>query len=118
MAQYAVLIYSDDSVHAPGATARTSDEVAACDEHAEALTSSAVMTAAWALTPRDMARSIRTTGISDGPFVDAEQVVAGFYLLEAPDLDAALALARTNPVISGRGGVEVRPVHSGGFVTD
>ncbi len=116
MPQYAVLIYDDDSAHAPGATADTSEEVAACDEHADALTSSAVMTAAWALTPRDLARSIRTTGTTDGPFVDAEHVVAGFYILEAPDLDAALALARTNPVISRRGGVEVRPVHSGGFV--
>ena len=65
-----------------------------------------------------MARSIRATGTTDGPFINAEQVVAGFYILEAPDLDAALALARTNPVVSHRGGVEVRPVHSGGFVTD
>jgi hypothetical protein len=65
-----------------------------------------------------MARSIRATGITDGPFINAEQVVAGFYILEAPDLDAALALARTNPVVSERGGVEVRPIHSGGFVTD
>lgn len=118
MAQYAVLIYSNDSAHAPGTTAETSQEVAACDEHAVELSSSAVMTAAWALTPRDMARSIRPTGITDGPFLAAEQVVAGFYILEAPDLDAALALARTNPVVSHGGGVEVRPVHSGGFVTD
>ena len=105
MPQYAVLIYSGDSAHAPGATAETSEEIAACDEHADVLTSSAVMTAAWALTPRDLARSIRATGITDGPFINAEQVVA-------------LALARTNPVVSQRGGVEVRPVHSGGFVTD
>ena len=117
MAQYAVLIYDDDSAHAPGATAETSEEVAACDEHADVLTSRAVMTAAWALTPREMARSIRTTGTTDGPFISAEHVVAGFYILEAPDLDAALDLARTNPVISQRAGVEVRPIHSGGFVS-
>jgi hypothetical protein len=118
MPQYAVLIYSGDSAHAPGATAETSEEVAACDEHADELTSGAVMTAAWALTPRDMSKSVRATGITDGPFVNAEQVVAGFYILEAPDLDAALALARTNPVVGDSGGVEVRPVHSGGFVAD
>lgn len=118
MAQYAVLTYSNDSAHAPGATAETSEEVAACDEHAVELATSAVMTAAWALAARDMARSIRASGITDGPFVNAEHVVAGFYILEAPDLEAALALARTNPIVSHRGGVEVRPVHSGGFVTD
>ncbi|MEO7844400.1 MAG: YciI family protein [Nocardioides sp.] len=64
-----------------------------------------------------MAKAIRATGVTDGPFVSAEHVVAGFYILEAPDLDAALALARTNPVVSQGGGVEVRPVHSGGLVT-
>ena len=117
MAQYAVLIYSNDSAHSPDATAETSEEVAACDDHADALSADAVMTAAWAFTPRGMAKAIRSAGTTDGPFVDAEHVVAGFYILEAPDLDAALALARTNPVIGQGGGVEVRPVHSGGAVT-
>lgn len=115
MAQYAVLIYSKDSAHAPDATAETSEEVAACDAHADALRSGAVMTAAWAFTPREMAKAVRQAGVSDGPYVDAEHVVAGFYILEAPDLDAALAVARTNPVVSQGGGVEVRPVHSGGL---
>jgi hypothetical protein len=42
--------------------------------------------------------------------------VTGFYVLEAPDLEAALAIAGTNNVISQGGGVEVRPIHSGGMV--
>jgi len=42
--------------------------------------------------------------------------VAGFYILEAPDLDAALAIAGSNPVVRSGGGVEVRPVHSGGVM--
>jgi hypothetical protein len=33
-------------------------------------------------------------------------------VIEAPDLDAALAIARTNPVIRDGGGIEIRPVHS------
>jgi hypothetical protein len=33
-------------------------------------------------------------------------------VIEAPDLDAALAIAGTNPVVRDGGGVEVRPVHS------
>lgn len=117
MAQYAVLIYSRDSAHASDATAETSEDIATCDEHVSALSSSAVMTAAWALTPRAMAKAVRATGTTDGPFLNAEHVVAGFYILEAPHLDAALALARTNPVVGQGGGVEVRPVHSGGSVT-
>ena len=57
-----------------------------------------------------MATSIRGDTITDGPFVDSKEVVAGFYVLEAPDLDAALAIARRNPVVHDGGGVEVRPI--------
>jgi hypothetical protein len=74
------------------------------------------MLAAYALTPRDMATSIRAGSITDGPFIDSKEIIAGFYIIEAPDLDAALAIAGTNPVVREGGGVEVRPVHSGGAV--
>ena len=40
------------------------------------------------------------------------EIVAGFYVIEAPDLDAVLAIARLNPAVRDGGGVEVRPVHS------
>jgi len=113
MAQYAVLIYADDSAHAPEATA---DDTAAADLHADELAGSGSMLLAYALTPRNLATSIRADGVTDGPFVDAKEIVAGFYILDAPDLDAALAIAGTNPVIRAGGGVEVRPVHSGGVL--
>lgn len=113
MPQFAVLIYTDDSAHALDAT---EEELAEPNGHGDELAASGTMTAAWAFTPRDLARSIRAGGITDGPFVDAAQVVAGVYILEAEDWDAALAIARTNPAIRGTGGVEVRLVHSGGVV--
>jgi hypothetical protein len=59
-----------------------------------------------------MATSIHGDVITDGPFIDSKEVVAGFYIIEAPDLDAALAIARLNPAVRDGGGVEVRPVHS------
>lgn len=113
MAQYAVLIYAHDSAHAPEATKA---DIETCDEHADELAASNAMLVAYALTPRDMATSIRADGVTDGPFVDAKEIVAGFYVIEAPDLDAALAIAGTNPVVREGGGVEVRPVHSGGVM--
>ncbi len=113
MAQYAVLIYANDSAHAPEAT---KDDTESCDEHAEELAGAGSMLVAYALTPREMATSVRADAITDGPFIEAKEIVAGFYVIEAPDLDAALAIAGTNPVIREGGGVEVRPVHSGGVV--
>jgi hypothetical protein len=109
MAQYAVLIYAHDSAHAPDATPQDLQE---CDQHSDKLAESGTMVAAYALTPRDMATSIREDVITDGPFVDSKEVVAGFYVIEAPDLDAALAIARRDPAVASGGGVEVRPVHS------
>ena len=109
MAQYAVLIYAHDSAHAPEASP---EDLETGDRHSDELVEIGAMVAAYALTPRDMATSVREDMITDGPFIDSKEVVAGFYVIEAPDLDAALAIARTNPVVREGGGVEVRPVHS------
>ena len=70
--------------------------------------------ATWAFTPRAMAKAVRHDAVTEGPYVDSPHVVAGVYILEAPDLDAALATAATNPVVRQGGGLEVRPIHSGG----
>ncbi|MCY7416984.1 MAG: YciI family protein [Chloroflexi bacterium] len=44
--------------------------------------------------------------VTDGPFAEASEVVGGFAMLEVPDMDAAVELAKTWP----GGPVEVRPV--------
>ena len=112
MPQFAVLIYADDSAHARDAEA---SDLEVYDRHAAELQESGTMVAAYALTPRDEAVSVRRDATTPGTFVPADHVVAGFYVLEAPDFDAAVAIARANPAVrSGTGGVEVRPVHSGG----
>jgi hypothetical protein len=46
---------------------------------------------------------------SDGPFAETKEVLGGYYLLEAPDLDAAIALAARIPA-AWTGSVEIRPV--------
>jgi len=110
MPQYAVLIYTDDSAHALDASA---ERLAEPNAHGDELAQSGALRAAYAFTPRALARSVRVDGVSDGPFVDSAQVVAGVYVIDAEDEDAALAIAATNPAIRGAGGVEVRLIHSG-----
>ncbi|GAA2473503.1 YciI family protein [Winogradskya humida] len=111
MTQYAVLIYAGDSAHREGAEA----EQEVHDRHAEELRDADSMVAAFALESVASATSIRGDVVTDGPFVDAKEVIAGFYVIEAPDLDAALRIAGANPVVQQGGGVEVRPV-AGGFI--
>jgi hypothetical protein len=47
--------------------------------------------------------------ITDGPFVEAKEHIGGFWIIEAPDLDAALALAAEGSAAC-QGPVEVRPL--------
>jgi hypothetical protein len=115
MPHYAVLIYAPESVHAIDAT---TEDTADCDDHADDLRTQGVMTLAFALTPRQLATSITSQGVAERPLLDGAQVVTGFYVLEAPDLETAVAIAGTNNVIRDGGGVEVRPVHSGGMVSN
>ena len=110
MAQYAILIYANDSAHGANAAA---EELEPHDRHAEEVVKSGAMVAAFALQPVATATSIRGDVVTDGPFIDAKEVVAGFCVIEAPDLDAALEIARRNPATQQGGGVEVRPVDSG-----
>ena len=66
-----------------------------------------------ALQPVATATVVRSDGaggftVSDGPFAETKEALGGYYLVEAADLDQALAIAKLVPVL--KGGVEVRPV--------
>jgi hypothetical protein len=111
MPQYMLLIYSptDDS--------RSADELAAempkWFEYTTALQESGALVAGDALERTDTATTVRVrdgeTLISDGPFAETKEALGGYYLVDVPDLDAALAWAAKIPNV-GFGSVEVRPV--------
>lgn len=50
------------------------------------------------------------TLVTDGPFVEAKDIVLGFLVIEARDLAHAVELSRGCPMLAGNGSVEVRPV--------
>ncbi|WP_188190971.1 YciI family protein [Nonomuraea sp. SYSU D8015] len=112
MAQYAILLYAKAPADADDLTPEQRE---AHDRHGQDVEKlGGTMLTAFALQPSTTATSIRGDAITDGPFIDAKEVVAGVYVIEAPDLDAALEIARRNPITQQGGGVEVRPV-AGGF---
>jgi hypothetical protein len=66
------------------------------------------------LRPAGTATSIRQGDsgeqvVTDGPFYETKEMLAGYYLVDAADLDAAIAIAKDIPCGVG-GGIEVRPV--------
>lgn len=111
MAQYLVLIYEDESAFAaPG----VGDEVMAA-HNAFGEKHGASFAGGNALQPAGTATTIRGDGnggfvVTDGPFAETKEALGGYYLVEAPDLDAAIAIAKDCPARFG--GVEVRPIRT------
>jgi hypothetical protein len=66
------------------------------------------------LQPANTATTLRRSSnngeavVTDGPFIEAKEQIGGFAIIEVPDLDEALRMARTWPA----GPVEIRPVMS------
>jgi hypothetical protein len=58
--------------------------------------------------PGHTAKSIRGDEVTEGPFNEGAESLAGFFVIEADDIDHAVAIGKMIPVVDG--GVEVRPV--------
>jgi hypothetical protein len=104
--KYAVLIYGDESAWV-GAPESTSGDLMT-KHRAFISTNSGAIVGGEALEPTSMATSIRDGDVTDGPYLETKEALGGFYLIEAADLDAAIAVAKQVPTYHG--GVEVRPV--------
>jgi hypothetical protein len=113
--KYLVMIYDNE---AAWAAADPSVAEANHQRHqAFAAANAAALRGGAQLGESDTATSIRADGnggfvVTDGTFVETKEVMGGYYLIEAADLDEALAIAKQVP--SPMGGVEVRPIVNGG----
>jgi hypothetical protein len=111
MSQYVVLIYDEE-------TWMTDENVSAklMEGHTKfGENNAAIIKGGAALQSQSTATTLRADAsgaytVTDGPFVETKEVLGGFYLVEAADLDEAIALARQVPVGSAAGALEVRPV--------
>jgi hypothetical protein len=102
MTQYAVLIYEREKNLPPEVIA------AHLDLSRRIVEAGGREIAGMALQPNETATAIRGDLITDGPFIETKEALAGIFVIEARDLDHALALARMTPIVDG--GVEVRPL--------
>jgi hypothetical protein len=86
---------------------------AMCAAYAQQLTESKTLLAAEPLHPVKTAKTVRVragqVSIHDGPFAETKELLAGFYLVDAKDLDEAISIARGIPPAK-YGSIEVRPV--------
>lgn len=108
--KYLCLVYSDEnSLHSLPDSPHDSE----CNAYAEKIQGSGRMLAAEALQSVNTATTIRVrsgkVSITDGPFAETKEQLAGFYLVEAHDLNEAIQIAAGIPAALV-GSVEVRPV--------
>ena len=106
--KYACLVYLE-----PGKLHAVPDrECAACGD---GFRERGLLVAAEALQPIETATTVRVrngkVSVTDGPFAETKEQLAGFYLIEAADLNEAIQIASKIPP-AREGSVEVRPVRA------
>jgi hypothetical protein len=113
--QYLLMLYSNENGWSQMTPAAQQEAVAAYGAYTQALKTAGVMVGSNRLQPSSTATTVRVADgksqVLDGPYVDSKEQLAGYYLIDAPDLDAALAWAVRCPGAS-HGTIEVRPVWS------
>ena len=106
MPQFMLLIYPPVDTPPPGRLERW-------QQYTDSLIADGVMVSNGRLQDVHSATTIRTrageTLTSDGPYAETKEYLGGFYLVDCPDLDAALAYAERMP-LEDYGAVEVRPM--------
>jgi hypothetical protein len=114
MAKYLLLIYGNEQIWATTSEQERKD--LQTGHGAFVAAAGGAILAGHELLPADTATTLRgsVTGKptpTDGPFLETKEVLGGYYLVEAPDLDAAIAIAERLPEVSAaHSGVEIRPV--------
>jgi hypothetical protein len=108
--EYALLIYGDEKTWASRDDAANAEKDERHGAFARMLQERNALRGGKELALAGAATTLRHQGddvsITDGPFAETTEVLGGFYLIEAADLDAAIAFAREVP----EGVVEIRPI--------
>lgn len=111
--EYLLLIYSDEAAMTSAPKAELDQTLAAYTAYTETMVAAGVMVAGNRLRPAAAATTVRIgdgkTQVLNGPYAETREQLGGYYLIDVPDLDAALSWAARCPGAS-RGAIEVRPI--------
>lgn len=111
--EYLFLLHSNENGWTKMSKTEQENGIAAYMAYTEALKTAGIYKGSNRLAPVASATTVRIADgksqVLDGPYADLKEQLAGYYLVEVPDLDAALTWAARCPG-AGHGVVEVRPV--------
>lgn len=111
--QYLLLIYSKDMADIDMAAPEVQAEIEAHNEFSKEMAERGVLVGGNALESVTTATTVRVrdgeTLITDGPFMETKEVLGGYYMVDAENLDEAIEIAAKIPNARS-GAIEVRPV--------
>ena len=111
--QYLLMIYGSEAAMTAAPKEAITKMSAAYDAYTQAMKKAGVLVGGERLKPVSTATTVRVvdgkTNVLDGPYADTKEQLGGYFVIEVPDLDAALEWAARAPCAT-TGGVEVRPV--------
>jgi len=111
--KYALLIHGNEAGMLAATPEQSGQMLAAYGAYTEAMKKAGVMLGGERLRPTSTATSVRVskgkTEVLNGPYAETREQLGGFYLIDVPDLDAALSWAARCPG-AGYGTIEVRPI--------
>jgi len=111
--KYLLLVYGNEAGMASATPEATSQMVAAYGAYTEAVKKAGIYVDSNRLRPSSSCTTVRVangkTEVLDGPYAETKEQLAGYIMIDVPDLDAALSWAARCPGAS-HGTMEVRPV--------
>ena len=111
--KYMLLIFGNEAAQQAATKEQTARMMAAYGAYSQALVKAGVMAGGDRLKPASTATTVRVangkTEVLNGPYAETREQLGGYYIIDVPDLDAALAWAARCPGASN-GALEVRPI--------
>ena len=111
--KYILLIYASEAGLEAASKKDAEQMHAAYDAYTEALQKAGVIAGGDRLRPTTTATTVRVasgkTNVLNGPYAETKEQLGGFYMIDVPDMDAALTWAARCPGAS-HGAIEVRPI--------
>ncbi len=112
--RYLLLIYGNEQTAAAKSAEAQAAEMDAWWKYTADLQQSGQYLAGEALQPIATATTVRLANgralVADGPFAETKEQLGGYYLIDVPNLDAAIAWAGKMPNLPDGGSVEIRPI--------
>lgn len=111
--QYMLLIYGNEANMQSATKSDVDQMVAAYGAYTQALKAAGILVSADRLRPSNTASTVRITNgktaVLNGPYAETREQLGGYYVVDVPDLDAAISWAARCPG-AAHGSMEVRPV--------